>query len=148
VIQRKPDFVTLFYIDSNGNEVSANPMTWTRYGAMLTILSAQLQAVIEDKQAIANYHNLLGSYQGALNNGQVGLVAPVKPQHKVIDDATGAVSWVPFVPPLPDAIIPVLAPSTGTIANPNPPADRTDVLLGMVMALMADVKAIKDKVGA
>jgi hypothetical protein len=149
MIQRKADGITLFYVDAAGAEIAATPGQWQRYTVMLATQAAQTQAAIDDTQALANYHNQLSLYQTNLNDGRAaGLTPPLIPQHEVVDDATGVISYVPFVPALPIAVAPVIKLPDPTIASTNPPADRTDTILQMNLLILAAVNAIKAKVGA
>src|SRR5450755_3980510 len=105
MIQFDKDGVTLFYIDANGNRVSKNYMDAQGYADMLTTRQAQYQAVAENNQAVANYNNVLANVQISVTGGHGDTVtAPAKPLQKVVADANGAVTYVPFVPALADLV--------------------------------------------
>src|ERR1035441_6501511 len=113
MIQLDKDGVTLFYIDASGQRVSHNYMEGQAYCDMLTIRGAQLQAISENNQAVANYNNVLANVQISVTAGRGDTVtAPAKPLQKVVADADGAVTYVPFVPALADLVIPKTVPST------------------------------------
>lgn len=150
MILRKPDGITLYYTDATGVEISATPGEWSRYTVLLNTMNAQASALTDDVQALATYQNQLALFQTNLNNGRAaGLTPPLMPQHEVVDDATGTVSYVPFVPALPVAVPPnLMPPSTGQIAATNPPDDRTATIIQMDLLILAAVNAIKAKLGA
>jgi hypothetical protein len=112
MIQYDKDGVTLFYIDATGKKISHNFLEGTAYDDMLNVRGAQLQALRENTQAVANYNTVLGNAQ--MNIGRPGFVAPTKPLQKLVSD-TGDVSFGPFDPPLPDLVIPVIS-ATAPIA--------------------------------
>ena len=115
MIQLDKDGVTLFYIDANGNRVAHGYTEGQAYANMLTIRSAQIQAAADNTQALANYNNVFANMQENVNAGQGGqanVVAPAKPLQEVVADADGAVTYVPFVPPLADLVYPKTVPST------------------------------------
>src|ERR1035437_9875872 len=102
-IKYAPDGNSL--IDNTGNLITVFD---ARYGPLRAILSAQDGVVAENKTVADHYTYLVGAAQSNLDRGLPYAALPDKPRQKVIDD-TGAVSFVPFVPPLPDLVIP--APS-------------------------------------
>src|ERR1035438_6873134 len=112
MIQFDKDGVTLFYIDASGTKISHNFMEGTAYNDMLTILGAQKQAAIDNTQGVSNYNTALANAQISVNAGRGATVtAPPKPLQKIVADADGTVTYVPFVPPLADLVIPVTTPS-------------------------------------
>src|ERR1017187_5966571 len=134
MIQLDKDGVTLFYIDVSGQRVSHNYMEGQAYCDMLTIRGAQLQAISENNQAVANYNNVLANVQISVTAGRGDTVtAPAKPLQKVVADADGAVTYVPFVPPLAD-IVPLqnVVPS-GSIAAPS--LDKQTIMYNMITAM-------------
>ena len=140
MIQLDKDGVTLFYIDVSGQRVSHNYMEGQAYCDMLTIRGAQLQAISENNQAVANYNNVLANVQISVTAGRGDTVtAPAKPLQKVVADADGAVTYVPFVPALAD-IVP-LAPSAGGtvqgLVNTALPAtlDKQTIMYNMICAM-------------
>lgn len=140
MINYKPDGVTLFYIDASGAEVSANPLNGDRYFAMLQIRENQQEAATENTAAIADYHTKLDAYQQNVDSGRgAGTVPPPKPQMKNVSDPTatapnGVTTYVDFVPPLPDPKAPaVITPNVPGGKNPNPPQDRIDVMLSIML---------------
>jgi hypothetical protein len=133
MIQLDKDGVTLFYIDANGNRVAHNYMDGQAYCDMLTIRGAQLQAATENTQAVANYNNVLANVQTSVNAGRGDTVtAPAKPLQKVVADADGTVTYVPFVPPLAD-IVPLVGVPSGSIAAPS--LDKETIVYNMICAL-------------
>jgi hypothetical protein len=133
MIQFDKDGVTLFYIDANGNRVSHNYMDGQAYTDMLGTRQEQMQAAIENNQAIANYNNVLANVQISVTAGRGDTVtAPAKPLQKVVADADGAVTYVPFVPALADIVIPKTVPS-GSIAAPS--LDKQTIMYNMITAL-------------
>ena len=133
MIQLDKDGVTLFYIDTSGQRVAHNYMEGQAYCDMLTIRSAQLQAATENNQAVANYNNVLANVQISVTAGRGDTVtAPAKPLQKVVADADGAVTYVPFVPALADLVIPKTVPS-GSIAAPS--LDKQTIMYNMICAM-------------
>lgn len=111
MIQYDQDGNTLFYIDPNGNRVSAFPTDTTHYSEMLKVRDAQTQALRENEAAVTNYTAKLSAVQGTYDMGRAGqnpdvpTTAPPKPLQKIVSD-TGVVSTIPFVPALADLVIP------------------------------------------
>ena len=132
MIQFDKDGVTLFYIDANGQRVAHNYMEGTAYDDMLTIMGAQKQAAIENTQAVSNYNTALVNAQTSVDAGRTA-TAPPKPLQKVVADADGAVTYIPFVPPLADLVTPPIATPSGPIAAPT--LDKQAILYNMVLAL-------------
>ena len=133
MIQLDKDGVTLFYIDANGNKVAHNYLEGQAYTDMLTIRDAQISAASENNQAVANYNNVLANVQISVTAGRGDTVtAPAKPLQKVVADADGAVTYVPFVPALADIVIPKTVPS-GSIAAPS--LDKQTIMYNMITAL-------------
>lgn len=128
MIQYDKDGATL--IDSAGNPVTVMD---ARYGDLLGILDAQLTAARENKQAAANYTQAVSNAQASATAGRPYPALPDKPRQKVVSD-TGAVSFVVFVPPLPDVVPPVVtAPSSGSIRTEVP--DKQAIMFNMVSAI-------------
>ena len=133
MIQLDKDGVTLFYIDANGNRVAHNYMEGQAYCDMLTIRGAQLQAISDNAQAVANYNNVLANVQISVTAGRGDTVtAPAKPLQKVVADADGAVTYVAFVPPLAD-IVPLVGVPSGSIAAPS--LDKETIMYNMITAM-------------
>ena len=138
MIQYDKDGVTLFYIDTNGQRVAAGYTDTERYSTMLTVRGSQQRAVIENAQVVTNYKAALGAIQGTIDQGRVGqnpdvpTLAPAKPQQKIVSD-TGEVSYTPFVPPLPDLVIPVISATAPIAAG------------GLMGAMVAAGAAVPDK---
>ena len=132
MIQFDKDGVTLFYIDASGTKISHNFMEGTAYDDMLTIMGAQKQAAIENTQAVSNYNTALVNAQTSVAAGRTA-TAPPKPLQKVVADADGAVTYIPFVPPLADLVTPPIATPSGPIAAPT--LDKQAILYNMVLAL-------------
>ena len=134
MIQLDKDGVTLFYIDANGNKVSHNYMEGQAYTDMLTIRDAQLSAASENNQAVANYNNVLANVQISVTAGRGDTVtAPAKPLQKVVADADGAVTYVPFVPPLADIVPLANVVPSGSIAAPS--LDKQTIMYNMITAM-------------
>ena len=137
MIQFDKDGVTLFYIDANGQRIAHNYMEGQAYSDMLTIRGAQQQAATENNQTVANYNNVLANIQDMTNKGLINIPpAPAKPLQKLVADADGTVTWVPFVPSLADLIIPKTVPS-GSIVDRTSPAsvDKLGLVYNMVSAM-------------
>jgi hypothetical protein len=134
MIQLDKDGITLFYIDANGQRVAHNYLEGQAYTDMLTIRDAQISAASQNNQAVANYNNVLKNVQISVTAGRGDTVtAPVKPLQKVVADVDGAVTYVPFVPPLAD-IVPLsnVVPS-GSIAAPS--LDKQTIMYNMITAM-------------
>ena len=141
MVQFDKDGMTLFYIDANGNRVQHNPFDGQAYSDMLVIRSAQQQAGIDNQMALADYKNKLANAQISVDAGRPDTVtAPVKPLQKVVADADGAVTYVPFVPLLADLVIPPVLSQGGTVhglintATP-PPLDKQTIMYNMISAM-------------
>jgi hypothetical protein len=133
MIQFDKDGVTLFYFDASGQRVAHYYTEGQAYSNMLTIRDAQNQAISENNQAVANYNNVLANVQISVTAGRGDTVtAPAKPLQKVVADADGAVTYVPFVPALADLVIPKTVPS-GSIAAPS--LDKQTIMYNMICAL-------------
>ena len=133
MIQFDKDGVTLFYFDASGQRVAHYYTEGQAYSNMLTIRDAQNQAISENNQAVANYNNVLANVQISVTAGRGDTVtAPAKPLQKVVADADGAVTYVPFVPALADLVIPKTVPS-GSIAAPS--LDKQTIMYNMISAM-------------
>ena len=125
-------------IDGAGNLITVFD---SRYSDTYAILSAQNKAVAENKTVAEHYTYLVGAAQSNISGGFPYDALPDKPRQKVISD-TGAVSYVAFVPPLPDLVIPtkVTTPNmTGLISAVVPaPVDKLSQIHAMVSALFHD----------
>jgi hypothetical protein len=137
-IQYDKDGVTLFYIDANGQRVAAGYTDTERYSGLLLIMGEQKQAGLDNAQAVTKYNAALGAIQSEIDTGRAGLnpdiptQPPPKPLQKIVSD-TGVVSYVPFVPPLADLVIPKTTPSTGLIAAVVP--DKQAIMFNMISAM-------------
>ena len=140
MIQYGKDGASLTGIGANGQPFSHTVFDGAEYSAMLVTRGAQLQAIIDNANTVADYHNKLATAQQ--NIGLPGFTAPVKPQQKIVSD-TGAVSLVDFVPPLPDLVIQTVnSPSTsvaagglmGAVVAEGGP-DKQAIMFAMVTAL-------------
>ncbi|MCX6633132.1 MAG: hypothetical protein NTW28_36515 [Candidatus Solibacter sp.] len=131
MMQFDKDGVTLFYVDANGKKISHNYMEGTAYDEMLNVRSAQIQAIRENTQTEANYTTALGNLQASVDAGRPHDAAPAKPLQKIVSD-NGEVSYTPFVPPLPDLVIPKTIPS-GPIAAPT--VDKQAIMYNMILAM-------------
>ena len=133
MIQYDKDGVTLFYIDATGKKISHNFLEGTAYDDMLNVLGAQLQALRENTQAVANYNTALANVQVSVDASRPHDAAPAKPLQKVVSD-TGEVSYTPFEPALADLVTPVPnAPSSGKIAVVVP--DKNAIMYNMILAM-------------
>lgn len=102
MIQYDKDGATLFYIDANGNKISAGVFDGAKYSAMLAVMDQQNAALSANTAAVADYTTKLANAQTSVNAGRAA-DAPPKPLKEVMSD-TGGITWVPFVPALPDLI--------------------------------------------
>ena len=131
-IQYASDGNTL--IDGAGNRVSVFD---ARYGDLLAIRSAQAGAVIENNTAADRYTFLVSAAQSNADRGLPYPALPDKPRQKVIDD-TGVASYVAFVPPLPDVVIPAPSAPPVAVGIANTAAagpDKNAIMYAMVSAL-------------
>lgn len=134
-IQLDKDGVTLFYVDASGARVSRYFMEGAPYDEMVKVRDAQLQAVRENTQAVANYQTTLANAQISVDSGRTAS-APPKPLQKVVSN-TGEVTYVPFDPPLKD-LVPYTAkaaPSSGSIVSKDAPPDRQAVMYNMILLI-------------
>ena len=133
MIQYDKDGVTLFYLDATGKKISHNFLEGTAYDDMLNVRGAQLQALRENTQAVANYNTVLANVQVSVDASRPHDAAPAKPLQKVVSD-TGEVSYTPFEPALADLVTPVPnAPSSGKIAVVVP--DKNAIMYNMILAM-------------
>src|ERR1035437_3100843 len=133
MIQYDKDGATLFYIDAKGTKISAGVFDGARYNEMLDVEGAQRAAALWNKDTAASYSATVQSAQASVDAGRPAPPLPAKPLQRVVDD-TGAVSYAPFVPPLPDLVIPVVsAPSSGTIAVST--VDKQAIMYAMITAI-------------
>jgi hypothetical protein len=133
MIQFDKDGVTLFYIDANGNRVAHGPFDGQAYTDMLTIRGAEQAAATTNTMAVTNYNNVLANVQTMTNEGLINIPpAPAKPLQMVVADANGAVTYVPFVPPLAD-LIPLVSIPSGSIAAPS--LDKETIMYNMISAI-------------
>ncbi len=131
MIQFDKDGVTLVGYDANGNRFAHNYLEGTLYDDMLNTRNAQLAAARENTQAAANYNTVLGTIQASVGAGRPHDSAPTKPLQKVVSD-TGDVSYVPFVPPLADLVVPV---TTGSGSIVTPAVDKQAIMYNMILAM-------------
>lgn len=138
MIQFDKDGVTLFYLDADAKRISHNYMEGTAYDAMLIIRDEQIQAIRENLQTATNYTNVLKGLQESIDAGRLeGIIAPPKPLQKFVAD-TGEMTFVPFVPPLPDLVIPPAAlPNPGKIVVPvvDKQANQQAIMYNMILAM-------------
>jgi hypothetical protein len=133
MIQFDKDGVTLVGYDADGNRFAHNYLEGALYDDMLTVRKAQIAAASENLQNAANYTNVINQINQNEAAGRPHDAPPIKPQQKVIDDL-GHVSFVPFVPPLPDFVKLVPnAESTGKIKVDVP--DKQAIMYNMILAL-------------
>ena len=131
------DGVTLVGHFPDGREFRHNFMEVAAYGEMLNTRDAQLAAIRENTQAVANYNTALANAQISVDNGHA-VVAPSKPSMKVVDDF-GAVLMVPFDPPLADLKAPTapVPPSGGVggVKRDTSQDDKIAIMYNMILAL-------------
>ena len=97
MIRYDNDFVTL--VDGAGNKTGIRD---SNYFNVLQIMTAQQTAISENTAAQTDYLTKLHNVQISVDAGRGdGIIAPIKPQQKVVDDK-GVVSFVDFNPPLPE----------------------------------------------
>jgi hypothetical protein len=137
-IQFDTDGVTLFYIDATGKRVAHGFMEGQVYSDMLTVRSAQIEAVQENAAAVSAYGVLLTSAQGQVDAGRPPAAPPTKPLMKVVDNQ-GSVTHVPFDPPLADLVMPSAAqPPSMTdqilVARAATP-DKQAIMYNMILAM-------------
>src|ERR1017187_6694212 len=132
MIQYDKDGATVFYIDANGNKISASPFDGKKYSDMLTIMDAQIAAANENAHSLDLYNTSLANAQTSVTPGRQA-DAPPKPLQHVVSDP-GVSTYVPFVPALADLVpLAVTAPSSGTIAVPT--VDTQAIMYAMITAI-------------
>lgn len=118
-----------------GEKVSIFNPAYDRLGQ---IKDKQDQAEKDNTKTAYDYTLTLKRLQSDIDAGLIaGTVAPIKPQRKVVSDA-GEVTNVPFVPPLPDLVIPKFGePLPTVIAIPvaDKQANQQAILYNMVLAM-------------
>jgi hypothetical protein len=133
MIQYDTDGVTLFYFDATGKKISQYFMSGAPYDDMLTIRSAQQQAIKDNAVAASHYTQTLANIQTNADTGRPHDAPPLKPQQQLVSD-TGVVSFAPFDPPLADFVTPVVnAPNAGVIAQVVP--DKQAIMYNMILAM-------------
>ena len=134
MIQYDKDGATVFYIDANGNKVSANPLDGVKYSAMISVMDAQIAAATENNQNVNNYKTQLANAQVSIDAGRTA-DAPPKPLDHVVSD-TGVSTYVPFNPPLPDLIPAPAAVGSTTGGFPVAPSvDTQAIMYAMITAI-------------
>ena len=135
------DGVTVFYLDATGQRIARNFMAGEPYNDMLVIMDAQHEATRENLQAASNYTTALANIQISVNNGHTNLTPPAKPLMKLVADADGKVSYVQFVPPLGDLVMPAATTGGGptlvdaiTAARAANP-DKQAIMYNMILAM-------------
>jgi hypothetical protein len=144
MIQLDKDGVTLFYIEADGTKVSHNYMEGQAYTDMLVIRDAQISAALANTQAVANYNNVLANVQISVTAGRGDTVtAPAKPLQKVVADADGAVTYIPFVPPLADIVPLANVVPSGPIAAPS--VDKETIMYNAIQLMLPKIVALYQK---
>ena len=146
MIQYDKDGVTLFFIDANGNKVSANPFDGKKWSDLDTILLNQIEAGKENELAVNTYNGRLAFAQSQANSF-APYTAPPKPLMHVISEHLDAASstyvgfstYVPFSPALADIMQPP-APATSTVSGLvntaiPAPVDTQAVMYAMITAI-------------
>jgi len=133
MIQYDKDGVTLFYVDATGRKFSHYFMEGAPYNDMVTIRDAQLQAIRENTQSVANYETALANAQISVDAGHA-MPAPAKPLMKIVSD-TGETTFAPFEPPLKD-LIPTAPgrPAPGGSIKVDTP-DKQAIMYNMILAM-------------
>jgi hypothetical protein len=133
MIQYDRDGVTLFYVDAAGKKFSHNFMEGAAYNDMVNVRDAQLEAIRENTQSVANYETALANAQISVDAGH-SVPAPAKPLMKIVGD-TGDITFAPFDPPLKDlvAVAGARPAPTGSIKVDVP--DKQAILYNMVLAM-------------
>ena len=132
MIQYDKDGATLFYIDAQGTKNAAGVFDGKKYSDMLAIMDAQVAAAKENAHAVDLYTTSLANAQTSANAGRPADAPPKPLQHLVSD--TGASTYVPFSPALPDLVSPtVTAPNAGIITVPT--VDTQAVMYAMITAI-------------
>ena len=133
MIQYDKDGVTLFYVDTTGKKFSHYFMEGAAYNDMVNVRDAQLQAIRENTQTVANYETALANAQLSVDAGHT-VPVPAKPLMKVVSD-TGETTFAPFEPPLKDLVpaAPTRPAPTGSIKVET--QDKQAILYNMVLAM-------------
>ena len=133
MIQYDRDGVTLFYVDPTGKKFSHYFMEGAAYNDMVNVRDAQLQAIRENTQSMANYETALANAQISVDAGHT-VPVPAKPLMKLVSD-TGETTFAPFEPPLKDLVpaAPARPAPTGSIKVDT--ADKQAILYNMVLAM-------------
>ena len=133
MIQYDKDGVTLFYVDAAGKRTAHYFMEGAPYNDMVNIRDAQLQAIRENTQTVANYETALANAQISVDAGHA-VPAPAKPLMKVVSD-TGETSYAPFDPPLKDLVpaVPTRPAPSGSIKVDTP--DKQAIMYNMILAM-------------
>jgi hypothetical protein len=133
MIQFDKDGVTLVGYDANGNRFEHNYLEGSLYDDMLNVRKAQIAATSENVQNAANYTNVITQINQNEADGRPHDAPPLKPQQKVIDDL-GHISFVPFVPPLPD-FVPLVPNEQGNGKIKVDVPDKQAIMYNMILAL-------------
>jgi len=137
MIQYDRDGVTLFYVDADGKKFSHNFMEGAAYNDMVTVRDAQLQAIRENTQTVANYETALANAQISVDAGRAVPTLP-KPLMKVVSD-TGETTFAPFEPPLKELIpnAPARPAPAGSLKVETP--DKQAILFNMILAIFRKI---------
>ena len=147
VLQYTSDFTAITYVDANGEIVIVSYLQGQPFSDLVTIRSAQLTAAAENNVAVNTYKTALANLQFNLDVGRSdGTTAPTKPLKKIVSN-TGVVTYAPFVPALPDLVVPVTIPSgsiRGVAPTPDPQVQQSaqlTVIMNQLSAIMVALKA-------
>jgi hypothetical protein len=151
LIQYTSDFTSVTYLDASGAKVTVSFTDGQRFSDLVTIRNEQLQAVVENKTAAANYTQTIQNDQVSVNAGRPVPPVPVIPQQKVVSNA-GVVTYQDFNPSLPVLVPVVTSPSTvhGLIntslpTTPDPAAQQSAMLTVILQQLSAVIAALTAK---
>lgn len=137
MIVYEKDGVTLTTIAADGTRVSRSVNDGSAYSDMRDILTQQNEAVRQSGVDALLYTQLIGRMQTSADARLPFGAIPTKPQQKVVSD-TGAVTFVPFVPPLPDLVIPkpnTPAPPVVVVPVADKIANQQAIMFNMILAM-------------
>lgn len=138
MIRRLNDNTTLFRQMPDGTNQYAAPRDGDLYVEMDTILDAQIQANVVNKDTAARYNETLNAFQGNLDahGSAIAGVPPAIPLMLIVNDF-GKESHVGFDPPLPMPVYPHIIPSSPSAipVSTTPAPNQSDTILAYLKSM-------------
>ena len=141
------DYTTLVYVDANSTPRTVSYLDSDNFSKLLTIRGQQLQAALDNANAVKTYNGIVANDQISVSAGRGDSIPPLpaKPQQKVVAN-DGTVTMVDFPAGTLTALVyPATTPSAGIVDTTNRPPDPTAqmaVIIQQLSAVLANQNAI------